>query len=314
MPPLPLIIGAAILDISAGPVDAGVFASGSHPVENIRLGFGGDALNEATVLARLGHSPRLVSKIGSDDAGSLVLRHCQDNGVDTGSFIVQEGLDTGVNLVLVSPDGERSFVTASKGSLRSLAPADLTPALFAGAALLSFASIFVFPHFTPADYAALFAAAKAEGLPVCADITKRKNGETLADMRGAFAHVDYLFPNYEEARLLTGLDAVEDIADALLGCGIKHAVIKMGGEGCFVKTPGFKRQFPAHPTAHPLDTTGAGDTFAAGFISALLEHRPLADCTRWGIAASSLAIEAVGATTGVTSRAQVETRLASYPY
>lgn len=78
-----IIIGAAIMDILARPVDASVFTSGSLPAGAIAMHTGGDAMNEARVLADLGADVRLVSKVGMDPAGDLVLSACRDLHIDT---------------------------------------------------------------------------------------------------------------------------------------------------------------------------------------------------------------------------------------
>lgn len=309
--PIAVIVGAAILDVPAGPVDASVFARGSTPAQ-IRLGFGGDALNEATALARLGVPVRLVSKVGDDAAGRLVLEHCRAAGVDTRYVRVEEGLATGVNIVLVDETGERCFITDPNGSLRRLAPADIDPAALEEAGLLCLASAFVSPLLGPAGMAALFAAAKERGLVTCADFTTPKNGEGLGEMGAALSQLDYAFPNLAEAAALTGLRTPEKIAAALLGAGAGHVVLKMGGEGCYIASREGARRLPAVAGIRPLDATGAGDGFVAGFLSALLAGQPFEECALTGNAAASLVVEAFGAGGGLTGPAPLQERLERY--
>lgn len=308
-----VIIGAGILDIPAGPVDASVFASGSHPVDNITLHVGGDALNEATILSRLGRRVRLLGKIGEDAAGRFILEHCAECGIETRYLKRERELDTGINLVLVGPDGERSFITSRGGSLRALRPEDIPPSAFAGARLLCFASVFVFPHIGPRDLAAILRAGREQRLLLCADFTKPKNAETVADIAEALSLLDYIFPNYEEARMLTGKADPDEIADAFLGCGVGNVALKLGREGCFLKSASYRGRIPAYDRASCVDTTGAGDSFAAGFLCALLEGRSLPECGRFANAAASLAIEGFGASGSVKSYAQVLERYAQIP-
>lgn len=307
-----VIIGAAIVDVPAGPVDAAVFETGSSPVAHIRLGYGGDALNEATLLRRLDHTPRLVSVVGDDEAGRLLLAHCRDAGLDTGCIRVRPGLDTGVNIVLVAPDGERHFVTASEGGLRALRPADIPADALDGAKLLCFASIFVLPHFGPAALEDLFRRGREAGLTVCADFTKRKNGESVADIAAALRYTDYLFPNEAEAALLTGERDPDAMADALLATGAGCVVLKRGAGGCLVKNRQVRYAIPAYAAARCVDTTGAGDCFVAAFIAALLEGRPLETCARYACACASLAVEHMGATAGFPDADAVQARWLAY--
>ena len=120
-----IIIGASILDVLAQPVSAEVFETGSVSAEHTAMHTGGDALNEAAVLAALGASVRLVGKVGSDYAGNYIQNYCQRAGMDTSFLQEAKTLETGVNLVLVDEDGERHFITSQSGSLRKLCPADI---------------------------------------------------------------------------------------------------------------------------------------------------------------------------------------------
>ncbi len=127
-PPEVVLIGAAILDALAPGADACVFETGSLPCPGLRLQTGGDAMNEAVVLSKLGRRARLVSRLGRDSAGDLILGVCKRHGIDT-SFVVRADIDTGVNIVLVSPDGERCFLTNPEGSLRNSSPRTSSPPL-----------------------------------------------------------------------------------------------------------------------------------------------------------------------------------------
>lgn len=211
-----VIIGASILDVLAQPATPDVFATGSAAASHIAMHTGGDALNEATVLAALGSSFRLVSKLGADYAGNYIRKHCQSAEIDTSFLLEEESLETGVNLVLIDDSGERHFITSQNGSLRKLYPPDIPDISLSGGRYLCFASIFVFPQFDDAALARLFSRAKAEGLVVCADMTKRKNGENLDELKICLGLLDYIFPNYEEACLLTGLTDWDEIADQVM--------------------------------------------------------------------------------------------------
>lgn len=300
-----IIIGASILDVLTQPVTADVFDTGSTAASHTAMHTGGDALNEADVLASLGASVRLVSKVGLDYAGNYIKEYCLHREIDTTFLTQDEALETGVNLVLIDDSGERHFITSQNGSLRKLYPADISDDALYGGRYLCFASIFVFPAFDDAALAGLFSRAKASGLIVCADMTKRKNGETLNDMKNSLPLLDYIFPNYEEASLLTGRKDWDEIADAFLDCGVGCVVLKAGAGGCFIKTREERYQIPAYSHACCLDTTGAGDTFTACFLDALNHGMTLRECGRFANAGASVCIERIGATGGIKSRGQV---------
>lgn len=304
------VIGAAIMDVPAGPVELADLEKRSHPVERIELGFGGDALNEAVALGRLGHAARLVAPLGRDAAGEMVLGHCRANGVDTAYMQQEEGLRTGVNLVLVDGRGERRFITAKNSSLRALRPAHIRRDAWREARLVSFASIFVFPHMGVGELAALLRQVKEAGLPLCADMTRHKNGERVEDMAPALRHVDWLFPNCEEAKAVTGATRPADMADAFHAVGVKNVVIKLGDAGCYFSGGGEAFVTGAFPVARCADTTGAGDCFAAGFISGLLRGLAARDCTRLACAAASVCVEHMGAVPPTLQKPEVLRRFA----
>lgn len=307
-----IIVGAAIADILLRPVDASVFEKGSCGVDSIRMSVGGDAINEATVLARLGHVPMLATKLGADGVADFIMAHCAREGVQVHAARDVQ-MDTGINAVLVSPDGERSFVTNKNGSLRRLSLSDVLPVFeteaFAQAKLVCLASMFVSFELGLVDMETLFAKVKKAGKILCADTTKRKNGETLADAAGALKLLDYFFPNQDEAKLLTGLDDPDAIADAFLSVGVKNVALKLGRKGCLLKNAKERYLIPAYAGANCIDTTGAGDTFAAAFIAGLLEGKSFAESGAQANAAASICVEKLGATTAFLNRREIDARM-----
>ena len=136
------VIGAAILDVLAHPVSPSNLNSRSWPAEGVSMTVGGDAANEATILARLGKKVNLITKLGDDMAGRLLLSHFEQNGVSVRDSVIEKGLDTGINIVLVHEDAERSFITNKNGSLRKLSLSDIPYEALKKSPIFSFASIF----------------------------------------------------------------------------------------------------------------------------------------------------------------------------
>ncbi len=306
------VIGAGIVDVLVSGVDSSVFERGSTPAGGVSMQTGGDGLNEAMIISMLGRSAGLVSCVGSDDAGGVVLEACRRAGVDARFVVKHDGMPTGVNIVLIDDAGERRFITDPNGSLRKLPPEDVLAAIddpaFAGAKIAAFASIFVCPLLTPV-LEAIFSRIRERGLILCADMTKRKNGETVEDIRGALSHVDYIFPNHEEAVLVTGETEPERIARRFMDCGVKNVAIKLGGRGCYIANDRIGRIIPAVPGIRAVDTTGAGDNFAAGFMAALCENMDFEECARYANAVASLCVENIGASSGSRDRTEIMRRM-----
>ena len=307
-----ICIGAAIVDIPLQPVSKNIFDIESYPIDRITMTIGGDAINEATIISRLGLKTALMSRIGKDVVGNFILEACQKEGIDTESLHVDEQVDTSINVGLVTEDGERTFVTNRNGSLWKLNIDDINFTRFKEARLLSLASIFNNPLLDGKSLVQIFQKAKEANMIICADVIKPRLGEKLEDIREALGYVDYFFPNYEEACMLTGEKELDVIADCFLRCGVKHVIVKTGKKGCFIKTEGNTIEVPAISGIQAIDTIGAGDNFAAGFITAILEEKELEECAQFANATASIAVQSVGATTGVTSREQVEKRFERY--
>lgn len=303
------IIGAAILDVLAGPVNATVFHTGSQPMEQIRMSFGGDALNETLVLSKLGKKAELISKVGKDDAGARILDHLRANDISIKSVTVEEGLETGINIVLVDQEGERHFLTNPSSSLRRLKEEDVHPYLDQAADLISFASIFVSPELDLPAMERIFKHIKEKAnRTLVLDMTKPKRGETLEDLKNLLPYVDYMLPNQNEIALLTGEKDPCKNALLLTTAGVSHAVIKTGKNGCILCTGDSIQKIRAYPVENPIDSTGAGDSFAAGFLWALSEGWTPADCCRFACATASCAVESFGATNGIHSLDEVMRR------
>lgn len=296
------IIGAAIIDVLAGPVSEQVFQTGSQPVEKTGLSFGGDALNEAVVLSRLGKKVQLISKVGKDEAGARVMDYAEGCGLATECIIQEEGLTTGMNIVLLDEKGERHFLTNPQGSLRKFALEDILPYADDMGEIVSFASIFVSPILDIPAMVQLFRKIKSvPGRILVADMTKAKKGERLDDIKCLLPYVDYILPNEDEIALLTGICDSRKNAELLVEAGVGCAVVKCGAKGCVIATKEVVLEVPACPIEALVDTTGAGDCFAGGFLWALSEGYFLEDCGKMACAVASCSVEKVGATEGVVS-------------
>jgi len=303
-----IVAGAAVIDVSVATVDKDKMQSDRMPVNSVQMQTGGDATNEAIILSRLGMKTHFVSKIGNDLAGRQILSACRENGISTDSVKIEDGLATGINIVLIDGDGERSFITNESGSLRKFATEDIDFDNLPPAKVFSFASLFTYPLITLEKQEEIFRKVKEKGYILCTDTTKRKNNETIDDLRPMLKYVDYIFPNYDEAVLLTGKTDIDEIADEFLACGTKNIIIKTGKKGCVVKNKNERYELPALPGIQSIDSTGAGDTFAAAFMTALVEGKSLPDCALFANAAASVTVEHVGATEGIRTRSQVDER------
>ena len=306
-----LCVGASVVDIPLRPVDAGVFDRVSHPVDDISMQVGGDALNESIVLARLGARTGLVTAVGDDAAGSFIISRARSEGVDVSRVRIRKGMTTSLNVGLVRPDGERTFITNRNGSLWTTRESDLDVGGPLGSArILAFGSIFNNPLVSGEWMASLFRRARAAGMTVCADMVPSRVGAGLEDIAETLGCVDYFFPNADEAVGLTGAADERRAAAVLVDHGVANVILKMGGRGCLVCSAHATELVPAI-RQRAVDTTGAGDNFVAGYIRALLRGADPVDAAVLANGVAAVSVGALGATAGVRSLAQVEEFIAA---
>lgn len=304
------VIGPAIVDVLAFPVDVFNIQAGSQPMEDIKLSYGGDALNEAVILSRLGANVELISKVGQDQAGEQIFDFLKKEGVSCAQIRRDKNLRTSINVVLVDKDGERYFLTNPKGSMRNLTELDIEAFIDTAADIVSFTGMFVSPLLDVVKMERIFKRIKEKpGRILAVDMTKAKNGENLKDLEKLLKYVDFIFPNETEIEMLTGEEDVRLNAKYLIDAGVKCAVIKCGKKGCIIHTKSKSMKISAYPVSKVVDSTGAGDSFAAGFLYGLLQGFSIDECGILANAVASCTVENLGAIDGVQS---IEEPLARY--
>ena len=306
------IVGAAIADLQVYPVSKEITNTASYSAQGMEMKVGGDAINESFVITRLGHKVRLISCIGDDSTGKFLLGQCAKYGVSADHIKVDPGKITSLNIGLIWEDGERTFINNRSGSIWTFGPEDMDLSAIDGAGILQGGGETPFAGLDGKFMVKLFERAKAQDMKIAADIVAAKNGETIDDVREALSYIDYFFPNYDEAAALTGNTDIDEIADVLLSCGVKNVILKIGKRGCLVKNSRERFITPSYPKAKVVDTTGAGDNFASGFLSFIMEGKSLKEASQFANCTASLAIEKIGATTAITSRELADERYADY--
>lgn len=307
-----ICLGAAIVDIPLQPVSRDIFDIESYPVDRIAMTVGGDAMNEATIISRLGHKTGIISCVGNDAAGNFILNSCTRDHIDIEGISIDENVDTSMNIGLVTADGERTFVTNRNGSLWKTCIDHVDFDKMKQAKILSLASIFNNPLLDGKALVKIFQEAKKEGMIISADMIKPRLGETLDDIKEALSYVDYFFPNFDEACLMTGETEEEKVADVLFNCGVKNVIMKIGKRGCYIRNASGSMIVPAAKGITAIDTIGAGDNFASGFISALLDGKDIRECGIYANCTAAVSVQHVGATTGVQHKKVVDEMLAKY--
>jgi sugar/nucleoside kinase (ribokinase family) len=260
-------------------------------VRDSRLVLGSATAIMAMGLARLGTPVAFVGRVGDDLWGRYCLEDMASRGIDLSRVVRGGGLQTGVTVAITHPQ-DRALVTYL-GAIGALTGADVPDAAFAGFDHLHASSFFFQDGLRP-DFPDLFARARRAGLTTSLDTGFDPSGRWNDGLLETLRETDLFFPNEVELRALT---RCADPADGLrrLQTDRTRVVVKLGPGGAMALAGGRLVQVPAYAVT-TVDTTGAGDSFNAGFLHRWLLEAPLEDCLRLGNACGALSTRAMGGT------------------
>lgn len=263
-------------------------------VDDAALTIGGSGAITAAGAARLGIECELVATIGDDDLGRLQLSALRTAGVGVDRIAVRTGLTTGVTVVL--GDGDDRAILTAPGAIPSLTSADVDRTAIEGVDHVHVASLFLLPNLHP-GLPDLLRIARDAGATTSLDTNWDPDGGWAGAIAPILDGTDLLLPNLAEAKRLSGEQDPEAAARAL-AARVPTVVVKLGAEGAIAIERGRDELVvSAHaPRLEPVDTTGAGDSFNAGFIAARLGGASLREALRMAVACGSLATRGLGGT------------------
>jgi len=275
----------------------------------------GAELNVATGLARLGLKVGWVSRVGNDSFGQFVLDTLKKEGIETAGVTLDDRYPTGFQLKSKVTDGTDPIVEYfRKGSAAShLSPDDFRADYFTSARHLHLSGVAA--ALSESSYALLEHAAKvmkAEGKTLSFDpnlrpVLWKSEAEMVEKLNRLAFQADWVLPGVKEGQILTGEKTPEGIADFYLNRGVKAVILKTGADGAWFKTvDGEQGAVAAVKVENVVDTVGAGDGFAVGVVSALLEGKTLHQAITRGNIIGSLAIQVQGDSEGLPTREQLE--------
>ncbi|MFZ2454903.1 MAG: carbohydrate kinase family protein [Candidatus Altiarchaeia archaeon] len=260
-------------------------------LEDLHLTSGGCAANYAKASAVLGSKTRLIARIGDDLFGNLVRKSL--GAIDDLDLCLISGGRTAVTLAITFKDKTRSFLTFP-GANSELSVKDIDYDLIEGR-YLHVASFFL--QGLRADTKKLLDHAHKKGMTASFDTGFDPLGWSRADValvRKTLKDVDIFFPNLAEAQAVTKAKNQKDIIDELLSLGPSIVALKLGSKGAWIASEKEKTFIPAF-RVKAIDTTGAGDVFAAGFIRAHSLGWDLKKCGLFASAAAALKTQGYGA-------------------
>ncbi len=298
-----LCVGMAVCDIIISPIPFDIMQRDSVAVQKPVTSCGGDALNVALGLSRLGESSAIAARISRDTSGSFIVDACKGAGVDISGLVFDDRCATATTFALIDESGERHFCT-DKSIFSRLRSSDVPDRLIESADTVYFGSAMALPAMNGEEdgLAALFKRAKSRGKLTALDAAEDSDSretDWMKRLSPAFGVTDVFFPSLSEARLITGKREPSEIAEQFKPFNMKVFGIKLGADGCYVTDFRMERRIKALEGMPVVDTTGAGDSFVAGYISALSHGMDCFEAAQLANSVAALAVGRKGGTAGI---------------
>lgn len=273
-------------------------------VEDLQLTLGSSSAICAVGLARLGDHVTFAANAGADVYGDFCIAALEREGIDVSLVRRRTDLKTGITVSITS-SADRALVTFP-GAIASLRAEDLPPDAFSRFQHFHVSAFFLQDALRP-GLKDLFAEAKARGLTTSLDTGYDPTEQWSAGLIDTLQEVDVFLPNETELQAITRR---QDVFEGLRALDNGHTLVvaKLGAKGCIASLQGRLIQADALPVK-VVDTTGAGDSFDAGFLHSWLRRRPLPDCLHFAAVCGALSTRGLGGTTSQPTEAEAENYL-----
>lgn len=302
-----LSVGAALVDLLVREDDAylarfsetkgGMTLSASEDLQKmlsatqapVEQASGGSSCNTAVGMAYLGVPSIFFGRIGQDSTGEFFQKTIEAAGVESTLKVVSE--PSGQVLSVITPDAQRSMFT-SLGASAGLQPEDLELVDWSAVGLVHLEGYLAF---NPPFFKAVLAKAKSLNLPVAMDLASFDVVNFCRPLidEAVASGLEWIIANEDEAKAFAGSDDESIQLQALAGAA-RGAVLKLGSRGAVVRYGSEEVLVPTTPV-QAVDTTGAGDSWAAGFYAALWQGRNLETSVKWGHAVAREVVQVIGA-------------------
>lgn len=284
-----------------------------HEIKHYTKELAGAETNVAIGLARLGLRAGWVSKVGNDPFGTFIMKRLQEEYVNTDCVLVDSEHATGFQIKSKVEVGDPEVCYFRKNSAAShLHSSDFNQNYFLAAKHMHMTGIPLAVSVSMRDFALhALTSMKAAGRTVSFDPNLRptlwkSQEEMVVTINEAAKQANYVLPGIEEGKILTGYENPEDIASYYLDAGVELVVIKLGEQGAFFKTAKEQGMVEGIKVKQIVDTVGAGDGFAVGLLSGLLQNDSLTQSVRRANAIGALAVQSPGDNDGYPTEQQLQ--------
>jgi sugar/nucleoside kinase (ribokinase family) len=305
------VIGLYILDVLGRPVTAIPEGGNVDFIEEIRLTVAGTAGGTVVDTAKLGLNSLAVGAVGEDEKADWVLLTLEKHGVDISAMQRLPGVPTSATILNVRPNGDRPALHMRGASDHFDVAEKMYDHVF-DAPIIHLGGTGLLQTLDGAPSARLLREAKRRGRTVTFDLIATDE-HTISLVKPLLPYIDYFMPSIEEARDLSGKQSADDCADAMLDAGSSACVFTLGSDGAFYADQmGVRKQSPAYDI-QIVDTTGCGDAFDAGFITALHHQMDMDTSLRFAQASAALVASGLGSDAGITSFEDTQNAMNTLP-
>lgn len=266
---------------------------GLRMVDAIDFALSGNGGNVAASLARLGVSVELAGYSGADPIGEQFRTILDEMGVGINTLLRHPTASTGTSIITLNAAGERSVLFVN-GANAIFDLSTVPESWLYEKRVVSVSSLFVLPQFTGEAVAALFARARNRGAATVLNICWDVQGQGLRYLQPALAETDYFILSYDEGGQLTGQSSVEEIIAELELYTRGTVLLTLGADGCCLYSGNALHKIAAVPV-EATDSTGAGDSFMAGFIAGIISGQAAYDSAHLACQVASFAVTGPGA-------------------
>jgi len=312
-----LVVGEINPDIVVSDPDpVPVFDEVERVIESVHMTVGSSSAIFACGAARLDLSVAFFGVVGDDPFGRFMLDAMSGRGVDVSACLVDPTRSTGSTVILTS--GRDRAILTDMGAIGAMDVDAVPPSLLERARHLHSGSFYM-QETSRERLPGFFESARARGITTSFDTNWDPSGSWDGGAAAMLRACDVFFPNAVEARRIARRDDVEEAARTLARIGAAGradggpiVAVKLGAAGALAcRADGPVVRVPAMPV-EPLDTTGAGDSFNAGFLRAWLDGSDLPACLRWGAAAGAISTRRLGGIDGQPTLTEAEDALAAW--
>lgn len=296
-----LCCGSVTTDILVKPVDSVPTPGTLRSVDSITTCVGGCATNCGIDLGKLGVPVAVSCRVGEDFYGKFILSELEKYNVDTTPVAVKGPAPTTLSVACIQTSGERSFLY-NPASSADYCPADINWDAVDACDIVFYTGAMLLTTFDGQNCADFLRECRRRGKLTVLDTAWDFDDVWFPKLAPVFDGLDIFMPSYDEAVKLSGETELESIAAFFFDKGVKNMIIKVGADGAYVQPGGEAgRIHPTYRGIKPVDTTGAGDSFCAGFLAGLANGWDFDRAAQLGNAVGTHCIMAVGASTGIVS-------------